>query len=571
MALSSARARSEGDLVGYPGVCVALPLDALLAEVEAWASDEDAPVRRQAARSLRDELDATYKLAGLRVAESLEVVVGMGVDALSRLAQLSDRAPRHERVAIRQELQSTCRTLRGSVTPDLLEAAWLDLLDLFRSPPTCLDRLSGRMATLDGLLVLNGWSRREVWQVLDLTIFVRTERHSRPPRMSDPNWNEAVVSTIRSDPVPRNTVVWLAYENAPIRKPIVEQGSLVLCEARWVVPNATNNRYAEEYPWLAELADVTFSTALRDYENRNDILLVRIELGFVKFAEAQRRVRSIDRTVRNLIGLAVNAKAWRPYGLEVFILDGRGGPASTYVPDHVQENWPEGTFEASRKAEFARDEIGWLSSLVEQASTDLDRVWRIETASDLLLDAREERHAATAVSSACRAIETLLPIAGGVQWHDFVSSYMRANYASDRLSGLRWGVVDVIHGDLPDDLDPWRFGAVENVGAGGRVVLNISRFDALVDLVRPAVPADGGLGASLSMLDRATGGERDDEWEVEADLLANRVHRVRNNVTHGTRTPSSTVDSVRRYAVNAGVDLLFSIESPHAQGDISEE
>lgn len=135
-------------------------------------------------------------------------------------------------------------------------------------------------------------------------------------------------------PMVGHCVVWLTYGPGDLSNPVMEIGPVVLMEARWAIPNATDEG-GQDFPHRSELAAWRLPGDMALDGPR--VILVRVDLGQRRRAKAIREAREMMTALLDSAALMGSGSRWKRIGHEMLCFDGRPAEWIWGRPDRDEE------------------------------------------------------------------------------------------------------------------------------------------------------------------------------------------------------------------------------------------
>lgn len=328
-------------------------------------------------------------------------------------------------------------------------------------------------------------------------------------------------------------VAWMSYTGR-LETFVRQLGPVTIFDAHWAVPNA-RKAGGQTFPHRPEMIEV-LRFMPQDFPLDADVLLVRIDLGRRRRAQAMQHARDVAALVIGAAAVLGDGLEWRPEGHEMLVVDGVLNESSIFDPN--ADGY--GTVWDYERTEIELSEIGAGlaiavagADVVPSSAADAVRsaleAAGADSRSKIVLEARVlEMVAASAGTSADELRAALLRLWPGatVGWevHRSIDAVLYRMEERDVVLAIRqW---------LP----------------GGAFRIDLGTAAEHLETLRQVVgedPNDRWIGDGLALLSesgRAT--SRFESADRECRLVATRLRRVRNAIVHGNPVSTPALRSV---------------------------
>lgn len=521
-----------------------LALVDIVAEIAEWLEyfRQNAWARNRA--SLRRELEASINVLMPSLLDALEDNLRRFADAAAVVLELPhpDAAARHSAKLAGRVLLTVLQS------PHVVEAAFDDLLvGLGSADSAGLAVARSQMLSLIEHAGHDRWALSRLQSVVaDDALAVaevqrafgdKTRDDSAQPHEAAGLTLEERVSLVRryisAPPGEGRCVAWMSYTGR-LHTFVQQLGPVTIFDARWAVPNARTAE-GQKFPHRPEMIEVLRGLP-QDFPRDADVLLVRIDLGRRRRAQAMQHARDVAALVIGAAAILGDGLEWRLEGHEMLVVDGALNESSMFDPNADRY----GTVWDSERTEIELSEVGaGLAMAVAGAdivpSSTADAVRSAleaagaDSRSKIVLEARVlEMVAASAGMTADELRAALLRLWPGatVGWevHRSISAVLH-----------RLKERDVVL-------------AIQQWLRGGAFRIDLGTAAEHLETLRKAVgedPNDRWIGDGLALLsDSGRATSRFESADRECRLVAARLRRVRNAIVHGNPVSTPALRSV---------------------------
>lgn len=347
---------------GRTGAALTLPV--LVDELGAWLEYG----RPKAIRKNRSYLLAELNASLAATTKSLARTVGASLDDFEAAVRQAVLEGNELADAVAATVRLRAVLSRSAVR----QSAWDDVVAAAVDADIPLDEAAQRVAQLEALRLLVGWEARPATRLTAIleddanavaSAEVHLGRRSRPEQWFDaqatagtsPSGRLALCRDfVAVDLPPTRCVVWLAYERAHLRGPVVEAG------------NVTFVRHEElkariEREGTTEAAELRDAARLPNITADQRVTFARVVLERQPSHTALGDARRLVEAITGHVGTAAIGNVWKPLGWELALFEGQGGTESGFMPPDAVADIDR-TFDHHRVAERLEHEAPRLSA-----------------------------------------------------------------------------------------------------------------------------------------------------------------------------------------------------------------
>lgn len=546
----------------------ALSLADFTLELEPWLTHKRPGAWARNRRSLDADLTASLAAIG----PALRATLGGTLDSYATSARVTTTAAEPSGADLHAALAAT-RTVRAVLgEPKSLRAAWRDVADALHQGDATL--AAERLEQLAAMLRLAGYDEshtlRQIiavladsqWAVADLRGAPLGERLQTGQAGLSPDERLQIVDTyLGSPPSIGRCVVWAAY-TAQVTRPVSELGPVTIVDLQWGLPNA-RRAGGQHFPFRAELA--AWVPYIPESFGSSDarVVGIRVDLGVLPRSQAFRRaLERIDMLVDAAACLG-DGRRWQAAGCELLLVDGQAVESSNFDPTRLELRtvWDDERTErelverAARLATAAIAPSRAFDDLREAARVAQESTWAAPR-NRLLLEDRIIELVATHSAMETEGLRGAL-----------LEGWPARRLKSELLDAISWAVWCHRRSGGPD-LEIQHHDDAGSFTTNLRAALD--NRDSLIDATTSSVAA-GWIRSRLAALTTpADCVAMLDRYRAEGELLALRLRRCRNALTHGNPVTDQALTSVQRLSTSLGqLALACALDAFGTGGDVA--